>query len=75
METHRATLDSIMRAGKSRITVPTEGAAEPPERQNPSSRRAVPVPLAKFLGAGKGCFENAEEIDAFLRGERDAWRP
>lgn len=64
-----------MRAVKSRIIVPTEEAAEPPARENPSLRRAVPAPLASFLGAGKGCFETAEEIDAFLRGERDAWRP
>ncbi len=39
---------------------------EPPRSQGPP-------PLASFLGAGKGCFSSAAEIDAFLRVERDAW--
>ncbi len=29
--------------------------------------------LASFAGQGKGCFEDAAEIDAFLRAERDSW--
>ncbi|HEX4959210.1 MAG TPA: hypothetical protein VF173_00125 [Thermoanaerobaculia bacterium] len=32
-------------------------------------------PLASFVGKGKGCFANAAEVDAFLRGERDDWEP
>jgi hypothetical protein len=34
---------------------------------------AEPPPLASFVGKGKGCFASAEEIDAFIRAERDAW--
>jgi hypothetical protein len=30
-------------------------------------------PLASFLGQGRGCFSNAEEIDDFIRSEREAW--
>lgn len=29
--------------------------------------------LASFLGAAKGGFASAAEIDAFLRAERDSW--
>ena len=32
-----------------------------------------PLPLASFVGKGKGCFTSAEEVDAFIRAERDAW--
>lgn len=30
-------------------------------------------PLVSFVGAGKGCFSNAAEVDAFLRAERENW--
>jgi hypothetical protein len=32
-------------------------------------------PLLKMIGAGKGhaSFSSVEEIDAFIRAERDAW--
>ncbi len=30
-------------------------------------------PLISFFGKGKGCFSSAEEVDAFLRRERDSW--
>lgn len=30
-------------------------------------------PLSSFIGRGKGCFKSAEEIDEFIRAERDAW--
>jgi len=30
-------------------------------------------PLASFVGACKGSFRTAEEVDEFLRRERDAW--
>ncbi len=29
--------------------------------------------LMEFFGAGKGCFENPEESDEFIRKERDTW--
>ena len=34
---------------------------------------AEPPPLTSLIGKGKGCFGSAEEVDAFLRAERDAW--
>ena len=64
-----------MRAVKSHTAVPPEEAPEPPVSEVPSAPRDPRAPLAIFLGAGKGCFESAEQIDAFLRGERDSWRP
>ena len=30
-------------------------------------------PLVSFIGKGKGCFSSADEVDAFIRAERDAW--
>lgn len=30
-------------------------------------------PLASFIGAGKGGFSSVQEVDAFIRAERDAW--
>lgn len=36
-------------------------------------RGTQPTPMTSFLGQGKGCFGSAEEIDAFLESERDAW--
>lgn len=35
-------------------------------------QRAVPDYL-QFFGAGKGAFSSAEEVDRFIRAERDAW--
>ena len=31
------------------------------------------TPLSQLIGKGKGCFESAADIDAFIRAERDAW--
>lgn len=30
-------------------------------------------PLTSFIGAAKGCFATPEEVDQFIRQERDAW--
>lgn len=30
-------------------------------------------PLVSFIGAAKGSFANPEEVDQFIRQERDAW--
>jgi hypothetical protein len=32
-----------------------------------------PPPLVSFVGKGKGCFTSADEVDAFIRAERNAW--
>jgi hypothetical protein len=29
--------------------------------------------LSSFIGSGKGCFSSVEEVDQFIRSERDAW--
>jgi hypothetical protein len=29
--------------------------------------------LVEFIGAGKGLFKSAEEVDAYIREERDSW--
>ncbi|MEX0270450.1 hypothetical protein AB3R30_15000 [Leptolyngbyaceae cyanobacterium UHCC 1019] len=36
---------------------------------------SVPVsdPLTSFIGAAKGSFATPEEVDQFIRQERDAW--
>ena len=29
--------------------------------------------LVKFIGLGKGCYASVEEVDSFIRKERDSW--
>jgi hypothetical protein len=29
--------------------------------------------MTSFIGAGKGCFSTVDDVDAFIRTERDAW--
>ncbi len=29
--------------------------------------------LRRIIGTGKGCYSSPDEVDAFLRGERDEW--
>lgn len=41
-------------------------------RQSQSSGEPV-TPLTQLIGKARGCFDNAAEVDAFLRAERDAW--
>ena len=48
---------------RAEVTVLVEdGKARPPRR-----------PLASYVGACKGSFATADEVDDFLRRERDAW--
>jgi hypothetical protein len=35
--------------------------------------KTEPPPLTSLIGKAKGCFASAEEVDSFLRAERDAW--
>jgi hypothetical protein len=29
--------------------------------------------LLSLMGSGKGCFSSPDEVDTFIRGERDKW--
>jgi len=40
------------------------------ENDNKGGKRR---PLSSFVGAGKGRFRTAEDVDGFIRRERDAW--
>jgi len=45
-----------------------------PTQATPNSPMAPSTtPLSQLIGKGKGCFDSAAEIDAFIRAERDAW--
>ena len=35
----------------------------------PSVRRS----LSSFIGSGRGCFSSVEEVDAYIREQRDEW--
>jgi hypothetical protein len=49
--------------------LPDSSAQTPPKLQS-----APPAtPLSQLIGKGKGCFDSAADIDAFIRAERDAW--
>lgn len=74
----------MIQAIKERVTVKAGGKIELCLPELPTGTEAEVVilieqpagerlPLASFVGKGKGCFANAEEVDAFLRAERDAW--
>ena len=41
--------------------------------QRQSSTPQSPPRYASLFGSGKGSFENRQEADRFIRGERDAW--
>ena len=72
----------MVRAIKERITIKPGGRVE---LQHPDLRAGTTVevivildqpaqelpPLTSFIGKSKGCFGHAEQIDAFLRAERD----
>ena len=47
-------------------------AAELLEQKWAAAERPA-VDYVAFIGAGKGVFETAEEVDRFIRAERDAW--
>lgn len=47
-------------------------AAELLEQKWPAAERPA-VNYASFIGAGKGLFDSAEDVDRFIREERDAW--
>lgn len=32
-----------------------------------------PAPLSQLIGKAKGCFEDADAVDAFIRAGRDEW--
>lgn len=42
------------------------------EQRQPVAEQSIPDYTA-FFGAGKGVFASAEEVDRFIREERDAW--
>lgn len=45
-----------------------------PVRRNEKGRDdVVENPLLSYLGAGKGLFQSAEEVDNFIREEREQW--
>ena len=73
-----------MVAIRQRVTVQPGGVIELRSSELPPGSQADVIvlletspapeqPLASFIGAGKGCFSDAAEVDAFIRAERDAW--
>ena len=55
-----------------------EGRFAPEERVTvviTPARAAGDRPLRRFVGAGKGLFASASEIDRHLRRQRDEWMP
>ena len=74
----------MIQAIRERVTVQSGGRIEIVHPELPSGAEAEVIVmleptaselprLASFVGKGKGAFQSAAEIDAFLRAERDAW--
>jgi hypothetical protein len=64
-------VDELPAAWRAHVTLPPETfvtvtveAPEPP----PSGR-----PLRDFIGSGRGLFASIEEVDDFIRRERESW--
>ncbi len=53
---------------RAEVIVLIERADDLDPQRHPADR-----PLVSFIGAGKGSFASVEEVDAFIRSERDAW--
>ena len=48
--------------------LPFEATLDPSDPANDPG-----VDISKYLGIAQGCYGSAEEIDAYIRQERDAW--
>ncbi len=68
----------VQRGGRIEVFVPElpEGtAAEVIVQEAPGGTKAVNTrSLVNMIGQGKGAFTSAEEVDRFIRAERDQWR-
>lgn len=69
---------TVQRDGRIEVFVPELPEGTAAEVTVQASRLATPNPhkrsLANLIGQGKGAFANAEEVDRFMRAERDQWR-
>ena len=66
---------TVQKGGRIVIDVPElppGSQAEVIVRPSPA-RKKVSRSLVSFIGSCKGMFKTAEEIDKFIREERDAW--
>ena len=44
-----------------------------PAQKFPSLRRKKGVDFSKYFGIAKGTFDSVEEIDEYIRNERESW--
>lgn len=54
------------------IFLSLDDEAQAPKEQA-SEHQNKPRNLLELMGKGKGCFNTADEIDRFIRSERDTW--
>ncbi len=74
----------MIQAFRDRVTVQPGGTIEVSHPELPAGASAEVIvmiesalasvpPLTDLIGKGKGCFASAEDVDAFIRRERDSW--
>jgi hypothetical protein len=74
----------MVRAIKQHVTVEKGGVVRVQSPDLPEGAKAEVIvlverrvktqpSLSSFFGTGQGCFTSIEEVDTFIRSERDAW--
>ncbi len=61
-------------AGGNIVLKPRDIVARKPARRSSGAAPLSNAPdIGKWIGAGKGLFKSAKDVDAFIRRERDQW--
>lgn len=43
------------------------------QKSAPAKREEIALDISKYIGCAQGSFGSIEEIDAYVRDERDSW--
>ncbi len=66
----------VQRGGRIEVFVPElpEGASAEVTVKEATATTEKKRSLVNSIGQGKGAFSSADEVDSFIRAERDQWR-
>jgi AbrB family looped-hinge helix DNA binding protein len=66
---HKGDVFEVVVSDGNIVLKPQDAAARPQDHQKPTTG----VDIGRFIGSGKGLFETPEDVDTFIRSERDQW--